>query len=66
MHESFNAGAILDDLLLKGNTKCNVFMGVPTMYVKLLEEIEKRNLKEIDLDKFRLIGLVYNFCDRDS
>jgi len=39
IHERFHANAVLDALLGKGIT---LFFGVPTMYVRLLEEAERR------------------------
>ena len=51
LHRAFRAPAVLDELL-GGNV--TLFMGVPTMYVRLIEEAKQRGLDRIQLAKMRL------------
>ena len=45
MKSDFCSAEILDELLGKDSgPKPNVFMAVPTIYVKLIDEIKKRNM----------------------
>jgi len=55
MHKNFNAKDVLSDLQNETGKKCSVFMAVPTIYVKLMEEAEKQNLKNIDVSDYRLV-----------
>ena len=55
MHETFNPTAVLQDLVDEKVPRANVLMAVPTVYVKLMEEVEKQGLKKIDLDHMRMI-----------
>ena len=56
MENEFNAGKILSELNHINITgpKPNVFMAVPTIYVKLIEEIKNHNI-ECDFSHIRLI-----------
>ena len=55
MEEQFNAAKVLDELLgVKVNgPRANVFMAVPTIYVKLIEEAKRRNLSNCDFSYLR-------------
>lgn len=57
MESTFNATRVLDELLgIKVNgPQANVFMAVPTIYVKLLEEAKRRNLTKGDFSALRLM-----------
>lgn len=51
LHRAFGASAVLDALLANRTT---LFMGVPTMYVRLLQEAERRNLSRVAVPRMRL------------
>lgn len=51
LYTSFRADAVLDALL---NENITFFMGVPTMYVRLLQEADRRGLTRIPLPQMRL------------
>ena len=51
LHPAFRAPAVLDELL-GGNI--TMFMGVPTMYVRLIEEAKQRELDQVLLANMRL------------
>jgi malonyl-CoA/methylmalonyl-CoA synthetase len=51
LHRRFDAASALDELLLGHVT---LFMGVPTMYVRLIEETAKRGLARVELPHMRL------------
>jgi len=57
MESTFNAACVLDELLgiNVNGPKTNVFMAVPTIYVKLLEEAKRRNLTKGDFETLRLM-----------
>ena len=57
MEEQFNATKVLDELLgVKVNgPRANVFMAVPTIYVKLIEEAKRQNLTKCDFSYLRLM-----------
>jgi malonyl-CoA/methylmalonyl-CoA synthetase len=51
LHRMFRAGNVLDAILNDGAT---LFMGVPTMYVRILEEVARRSLSRVDVPRMRL------------
>ena len=51
LHKGFQAGEALDALVREGVT---LFMGVPTMYVRLLEQAAKRSMTRVELPRMRL------------
>ncbi|CAG0941658.1 malonyl-CoA/methylmalonyl-CoA synthetase [Anaerolineae bacterium] len=51
LHRSFRADRALDALM---NENVTLFMGVPTMYVRLIEEATKRDLNRVQLPQMRL------------
>ncbi len=51
LHRRFDAACALDELL-RGQVR--LFMGVPTMYVRLIEETVKRGLARVELPRMRL------------
>lgn len=51
LHCAFKADHVLDSLLTEEVT---LFMGVPTMYVRLLAEAERRGLARVQLPRMRL------------
>ena len=57
MEASFDAAKVLDELLGDKviGPRANVFMAVPTIYVKLIEEAKRRGLSECDFSYLRLM-----------
>ena len=57
MEASFDAAKVLDELLGDKviGPRANVFMAVPTIYVKLIEEAKRRGLSECDFSHLRLM-----------
>ena len=55
MHEKFNPADVLDDLMKKDEPRANLLMAVPTVYVKLMEEAEKKGIEKLDLDHMRMV-----------
>ena len=51
LHSTFRAGRVLDALL---NENVTLFMGVPTMYVRLIEEAHRRGLARVHVPHMRL------------
>ncbi len=51
LHASFHAGNALDELM---NGEISLFMGVPTMYVRLLQEAQQRGHRAVRLPHMRL------------
>jgi malonyl-CoA/methylmalonyl-CoA synthetase len=51
LHSAFRADRVLDELL---GGDITLFMGVPTMYVRLLEEVARRGLHRVELPAMRL------------
>lgn len=51
LHRRFEAALVLDELM---RGEVTLFMGVPTMYVRLIEEVNKRGFARIELPKMRL------------
>ncbi|MBI5653806.1 MAG: AMP-binding protein [Chloroflexi bacterium] len=51
LHRAFRADLVFDAL---ARENISLFMGVPTMYVRLLEEIAKRGMTRVELPQMRL------------
>ncbi len=51
LHRRFDASSVLDELM---DGRVTLFMGVPTMYVRLIEESVKRELARVELPHMRL------------
>ena len=51
LHRAFRADLVFDAL---ARENISLFMGVPTMYVRMIEEVAKRGLSRVDLPQMRL------------